>query len=103
MTVNDAPVPAVPTLQEVATALGKTPNDITAIYYAEAAAQARRCRVDPYTADLAAALVRRVKRAKAMEALPLGVIQAEMGATRVGSVDPEVRRLEGPYVRTPFG
>lgn len=92
-----------PTVEEVATALGKTVESITAAYSAEVAAQASQCRVDPYDPALAAALIRRVKRAKAMEAVALGVVQDETGPIRIGSADPEVRRLEGPYRRTPIG
>lgn len=53
--------------------------------------------------DLAEALKRRVARNLAMRSLPLGVQSDELGATRVGSVDPEVRRLEGPYRRLAVG
>lgn len=86
-----------PTVDEVAAALGKAAADIQGAYDAEIADQARRCRVDPYNAALVAALVRRVQRAMAMRNLPLGVLQDDTGSTRVGSTDPEVRRLEGPY------
>lgn len=95
--------PGVPTLTEVATEIGKTPESITRAYGAEVIAQAKACRVDPYSEDLATALIRRVKRAKALEALPLGVIQDEAGSIRVGFTDPEIRRLEGPYRRMPLG
>jgi hypothetical protein len=99
---------AAPTVAEVADALGKPAEAIAAAYAAEVAAQAAQCRVDPLGVDaydpaLVAALVRRVKRAKAMEAVTLGVIQDDTGAIRIGSVDPEVRRLEAPYRRTPLG
>lgn len=97
------PVPApVPTVEEVATAVGKTKEAIQSVYDAEVADQARRCRVDPYDPALAAALVRRVLRALAMKNLPLGVTLDE-SAVRVGSTDPEVRRLEGPFRKTPVG
>lgn len=92
----------VPTDAEVAALLGRS-DDITAVYDAEVAAQASRCRVDPYNAALAAALVRRVSRALAMRNLPLAVLQDEAGATRLGSADPEVRRLEAPYRRVVIG
>lgn len=91
----------VPTVAELATRLGKgVPQDI---YDAEVADQARRCRVDPYNEALAAALLRRVQRAMAMRNLPLGVLQDESGATRLGSTDPEVRRLEAPYRKVTVG
>ncbi|MFT4189847.1 MAG: hypothetical protein QM621_14880 [Aeromicrobium sp.] len=64
---------------------------------AETAAQASACRVVPYAPPLAEALLRRVSRNLAMRGLPLGVMSDEMGSTRVGGNDPEVRRLEGPY------
>lgn len=82
---------------------------------AETAAQAKRCRVpvtvdeddveapDP-TPDLVEALCRRVARNLAMRRLPLGVIaDVEMGSTRLGSTDPEIRRLEGPYRKVSVG
>lgn len=93
---------AVPTALEIASILGRS-EDISAVYDAEVAAQASRCRVDPYTAPLAAALVRRVSRALAMKNLPLAVLTDEAGFTRLGSQDPEVRRLEAPYRRVVMG
>jgi hypothetical protein len=92
----------VPTAEEVATALGREATDIADQYAAEVAAQASRCRVDPYTPALAAALVRRVNRALSMKNLPLGVTLDE-NAVRVGSVDPEVRRLEAPFRKVVVG
>ena len=89
----------VPTAEQVATRLGKTEPEIAGAYAAEVADQSSRCRVDPYNDALAEALLRRVKRNLAMRALPLGVQTDELGATRIGSTDPEVRRLEGPYRR----
>ncbi len=93
----------VPSVSEVASALGKSAGDIESAYDAEVADQARRCRVEPYNEALAAALVRRVQRSLAMKNLPLGVLQDEAGSTRVGSTDPEVRRLEGPYRKVVVG
>lgn len=93
----------VPTLEAVAAELGKTEDNIERAYNAEIIAQALACRVDPYSEDLAAALIRRVKRAKAMEALPLGVILDEAGSVRVGYTDGEIRRLEAPYRRLAMG
>lgn len=93
----------LPLVDDVAIALGKPTEAIQDVYDAEVADQASRCRVDPYNAALAAALVRRVSRSLAMRNLPLGVLQDETGATRVGSVDPEVRRLEAPYRKVVVG
>lgn len=93
----------VPSVTDVAAELGKSSGAIQDVYDAEVADQARRCRVEPYNSALAAALVRRVSRSLAMRNLPLGVLQDETGATRVGSTDPEVRRLEGPYRKVVVG
>lgn len=89
----------VPTLQEVAEALKKDPSDLQMTYFGELEAQARACVTTPYSWDLGRALIRRVARARAMENLPLGVVQDESGSTRLGSVDPEIRRLEAPHRR----
>lgn len=55
----------------------------------------------PYPADLAEALCRRVARNLAMRGIPLALQStvSELGTAtaRVGSTDPEIRRLEGPY------
>lgn len=93
----------VPTASEVAASLGRTAAEIQSHYDAEVADQASRCRVEPYSHALAAALVRRISRSLAMRNLPLGVLQDETGATRVGSTDPEVRRLEAPYRKVVVG
>lgn len=92
----------VPSLDEVAAALGKDADDVEAAYLAEVDAQAAACRVDPYGSDLAQALVRRVQRALHMKNLPLGVTLDE-NAIRVGSSDPEVRRLEAPHRKVVLG
>lgn len=91
-----------PTVVEVAAILGKSTQAIQGVYHAEVADQAHRCRVVPYNDALASALVRRVRRAVAMANLPLGVTLDEF-AVRVGSTDPEVRRLEGPYRKVVVG
>lgn len=74
---------------------------------AEAAAQRRRLRIPAaYTADLREALLRRVSRNLAMRALPLAVLRGDQEAgkdTVLPGRDPEVRRLEAPYVRLPVG
>lgn len=93
----------VPTLTEVAAALGKPDAEVRDTYLAEVAAQGRACRTEAYTDDLAAALVRRVRRARAMASVPLGVVLDDAGATRLGYNDPEIRRLEGPYRRLVVG
>lgn len=94
----------VPTVEEVATRLDKPLSDeIAGAYAAEVADQAARCRVSDYSAALGEALVRRVQRAMAMRNLPLGVIQDEAGSTRIGTTDPEVRRLEAPYRKVVVG
>lgn len=91
----------VPTVQEVATRLGKTEDGIAEAYLAEVTVQAGRCNVEPYNDALAEALCRRVSRNLAMRNLPLGVVMDEAGATRIGSTDPEVRRLEARYLKVP--
>lgn len=91
----------IPTLSDVSTTLGTTvPPEV---YAGEVADQASRCRVDPYTDALAAALVRRCARAMAMRNLPLAVMQDEVGAFRLSSIDPEIRRLEAPHRRVVIG
>lgn len=69
---------------------------------AEQFAQARRCRIDPYTPDLREALLRRVARNLAARAVPVTSFTSFDGggtATRVPSTDPEIVRLEAPYRR----
>jgi hypothetical protein len=78
---------------------------------AEVAAQAKACRIPAeegaYPADLDEALCRRVAHNLALRPLPLGVManvsDMAVATTRVGGMDPEVRRLEGPYRRVMFG
>lgn len=94
---------SVPEAHDIAGVLGKDVFAVLEVYEAEVADQSRRCRVEPYNAPLASALVRRVSRSLAMRNLPLGVLMDETGATRVGSVDPEVRRLEAPYRKVVVG
>lgn len=86
-------------------ASGKSDATITTALEAEKAAQKRVCRVDEanYPSDLAEALLRRVARNLAMRSLPLGVQDSELGGLRLGSTDPEVRRLEGPHRRLVLG
>lgn len=88
-------------------ATGKTDQVLQSALSAETSAQAARCRVpvDPaaFPDDLAEALCRRVARNLAMRNLPLGVQVDEMTSTRIGSSDPEVRRLEAPYRKLVVG
>lgn len=91
----------VPTVGEVATRLGKTIGVIAEAYLAEVTDQATRCRVAIYNDALAEALCRRISRNLAMRNLPLGVVIDDVGSTRIGSTDPEVRRLEAPYLKVP--
>lgn len=72
---------------------------------AERAAQAARCRVEPYTADLRQALLRRVARNLAARSVPVASFTSFDGgatSTRVPGRDPEVSRLEGPHRRRPI-
>lgn len=77
----------------------------------ESASQARRCRVPApdaeWPADLTEALCRRVAANLANRALPLGmqasITEQGMGYVRVGGLDREVRRLEGPFRKVVAG
>ena len=104
-----------PDLPAVKAYLGDThtwgDSEIAEALAAETAAQSRACRIpdgtDAYPADLDEALCRRVAHNLAVRALPLGV-QANVSdmavaTTRVGGMDAEVRRLEGPWRRVMFG
>lgn len=102
----------VPTELEVADYLGETSatdEQIADALAAEQAAQAARCRVpadaDPWPADLAQALKRRVARNLALRGLPIAVLQgdAESGSTVLPGSDPEVRRFEAPHRRITVG
>ena len=93
-----------PTVPEVVTYLGSNgltvaTEKVGSALTAEIAAQSRVCRVDPNNLepDLAEALMRRVARNLAMRNLTLGVMADEAGGIRIGSNDPEIRRLEGPF------
>ena len=81
-------------------------NNVVDALAAEVAAQAARCRVDPYTDDLREACLRRVARNLAARSVPVATFTSfEGGGTsaRVPSTDPEVSRLEGPYRRMVVG
>jgi hypothetical protein len=76
------------------------------VFDAEAAAQAAVCRIpDEYPADLREALFRRVAVNLARRAIPTGILGiAEGGApARLGSQDPEVRRMESPHRKLVVG
>jgi len=82
-----------------------TLEQFTEALAAEAKAQARKCRVPAAAAtfwpdDLAEALFRRVHRNLAMRNLPLAIQSDGDGGIRIGSNDPEIRRLEAPYRRS---
>lgn len=74
---------------------------------AEAALQARRCRIpaEGIGADLKQALYRRVGREVAAKGLPLGLagVESELGPTRLSRFDAEIERLEGPSRMVVFG
>lgn len=80
---------------------------------AERTLQASACRVpadaDTTPAAVAArealdeALCRRVAVNLAKRAVPLGMQMSDVGAARLTSTDPEVRRLEGPYRKLAVG
>lgn len=68
----------------------------------EQAAQARRCRTDPYGVDLRGALLRRIARNLAARQVPIAQIGSFDGVAlglRVTTGDPEIDRLEAPYRR----
>src|SRR4051812_44583768 len=99
--VPDVPAVKVYLVGKLANASDAAIQDALA---AETALQAKKCRVDPYDAPLAQALCRRVHRNLAMRGVPLGVQETgDGGGVRLGSTDPEVRRLEGPYRKRAFG
>jgi hypothetical protein len=88
------------------------PDDqIDAELAAETVAQARVCRIpadpdpaspQPYPADLAKALCRRVARALNMRQKPLGYEAGlEGGLSYISANDSEIRRLESPFRRRP--
>ncbi len=101
---------AVVTVADAREYLGQVSVDDTqlaAVIVAEQQAQARRCRIEPYSADLREALLRRVAFNLSARNVPLASYTsfAEGGTatTRVPTQDPEVRRLEAPYVKVVLG
>ncbi|MBI4941860.1 MAG: hypothetical protein HY830_14040 [Actinobacteria bacterium] len=100
---------SVVTLADVQAYLGDvswTGPEIQQALDAERAAQRRRCRVDDYGHDLREALCRRVARNLAARAVPVASFTSFEGgatSTRVPTKDPEISRLEGPYLRMVVG
>lgn len=79
-------------------AVNFTDGQIQEALAAETAAQAAAINVGSYPADVTQALLRRVHRNLAMRNVPLGVqSDGEGGGIRLGSTDPEIRRLEAPH------
>lgn len=105
----DPPDLAFVTLADLHAYLGATSvtdAELTSALHAERAAQAQRCRVDPFTHELREALMRRVARNLAARSVPVATFTSFDGgatSTRVPSVDAEVRRLEGPYRKLTVG
>jgi hypothetical protein len=76
------------------------PDPLEQPFLAEVAAQATRLTIpDPITDDLVEALYRRVAVNLAKRSIPVGIVGfGEAGAgVRLGTDDPEIRRLEAPY------
>ena len=112
-----------PAIGQIKTYLGSDHSwsdaEIASAYAAEVAAQATRVRLpadvvvdevpvpQPYPADLAEALCRRVAHNLALRALPLAIQTSitDVGASaiRLQGSDPEVVRLERPYRRMAVG
>jgi hypothetical protein len=81
-------------------------GQLSDVLASEAASQALVCTIpDDYPPDLRQALLRRVARALAMRALPLGmqVGDADTGPALLPGRDPEVRRLEAGHRRLAVG
>lgn len=84
-------------------------EELTGALAAEQFAQARACRIDPYSPDLLESLKRRVARNLAMRVIPIGIASGAsfqttgVGTKGFGNRDPEIRRLEGPYRKVPIG
>ena len=97
------------TLDELRDYLGATSAtdpELTTALHAERAAQAQRCRIDPYTHELREAVMRRVARNLAARSVPVATWTSfEGGATgtRVPNTDAEIRRLEAPYRKLVIG
>lgn len=102
------PAPLLITISDLRDYLGDTSATDEALQDAlttERAAQAERCRVEPYTASLREALMRRVARNLAARSVPVASFTSFDGgstSTRVPGRDPEVARLEAPHRRRPI-
>lgn len=109
------PEPGPPSVEIVTEYLGEDvdaeESAIASAYAAELSSQAARCRVPAvdvvWPQDLVEALCRRVAHNLALRNLPLGLqaamIEGGVAQTRVGGLDAEVRRLEGPYRKLVIG
>lgn len=97
------PVPSFAQVKQWLGTSSDSDSDVRDALATEIAAQAARCRVDPYNDSLAGALKRRVARHLAMKNVPLGVQMDDTGGMQIGSTDPEVRRLEAPYRKLVIG
>lgn len=76
--------------------------DIADALAAETAAQSRRCLVTPYEVDLGQALKRRVARnlaARAVQVTTYTSFEGGASTQRVPTRDPEINRLEGPFIK----
>lgn len=103
--IVDPAVESLVTPAQVAAYLGAnsyTDVQLQAAIDAESAAQAKVCSVpDPYPRDLREALLRRVARNLAMRPIPLAVLRGDADAGEANilpGTDPEIRRLEKPYL-----
>jgi hypothetical protein len=94
---------AVPTPEEIAAELGVDSTDTRYMrcYDAGVARQAVECVTDPYEADLAEALFRRVANLWASKAMTLGTLNTgtDYGIQYVPRYDPILDNLENPYRR----
>ena len=101
--------PGVPEVQTYLQHAGNPADDtaVTTALGAEVANQARVCHVPAadadWPADLTEALCRRVARNLAMRNIVLGVQMDGEGGIRIGSNDPEVRRLEQQHRKRVVG
>lgn len=104
----------IPTLAQVRTWIGASTTVISdeqlqQIYDGERALQADACTIpadpDLFPASAVEGLFRRVGRAVAARAVPLGLlgIDAEYGAARLPSTDAEIARYEAPIRRVVLG
>lgn len=105
--VPESGMPDLPAVTEYLNTNGgtsQTPEAIGEALAAERAAQAAVCDIPTdYPADLAEALKRRVARNLAARAVPVAQVTTFEGGTsavRVPRTDPEVTRLEWPYLKS---